>query len=126
MQLGVGAAPAGATGSVGSSAGANGGDGGAAPPWQLQVAERRAGAPSSVPAVLALAALPESHLVAVGCAGGTVAVYLLQARCPTAVAAFLVEKPRLHVPNVERIVRKSAVQAHGASACKAAAQPLHG
>ncbi len=47
-------------------------------PWRMEVAERRAGAPTSPPAAIQLAALQDAHLVAVGAGGGVVALYLLQ------------------------------------------------
>lgn len=60
----------------------------AAPLWSMEVAERRAGAPTSDPAVLTLAALPDAHIVAIGSGGGIVALYILQVRHVVVADAF--------------------------------------
>jgi hypothetical protein len=48
------------------------------PEWTMTIAQRRAGAPTSQPAVLTLATLSDTHIVAVGSSDGVVALYVLQ------------------------------------------------
>lgn len=49
-------------------------------PWQLTAAQRRGGAPSSAAAVLTVAALPGTYLIACGAGPGAVSVQQLQVR----------------------------------------------